>query len=126
MVPPVSQYANTPTGMSDMVMAVDAQVCFVPMTVDTDIRGIHVQPLVDTRVGVSLIHVTTLEHLQSNGVKCVVHQWQSAWIISANGDASHTGFCPSPGHAGLGHMAGGVLSGTSVPYCNPAQDRGTT
>jgi hypothetical protein len=56
------------------------------MTVDADIGGVHVQLLVDTRAGVSLIHATTLERLQAKGIKCVVHQQQSPCIVGVNGD----------------------------------------
>jgi hypothetical protein len=71
---------------ADIVMATEACAQFVPMTVDTSIGGVHVQPLVDTGAGVSLIHTMTLEHLQAQGIKCVVHQHQGARIVGVNGD----------------------------------------
>jgi hypothetical protein len=60
--------------LADMVMAAEAHARFVPMTMDATIRGVHIRPLVDTGAGISLVHTTTLECLQSKGVKCVVHQ----------------------------------------------------
>lgn len=72
--------------MTEMVLMVDVCAWFVPMTVDTKIGGVHVQLLVDTGAGVSLIHATTLKHLQAHGVKCVVHQQCGAQIIGINRD----------------------------------------
>jgi hypothetical protein len=79
--PPHKPVAASP---ANMVMAAEAHMRFVPMTVDATIGGVHIQPLVDTGTGISLVHTTTLERLQSKGVKCMVHQQQSAKIVSIN------------------------------------------
>jgi hypothetical protein len=85
------------TTRAHVVMAADAHGRFVPMTVNAEIGGVRVRPLVDTGAGVSLIHATTLEQLQAHDVKCVVHQRRSAWIVGVNGNELTTlGFMRLP------------------------------
>ncbi len=83
---PASTPAASATGASDVVMAADACGRFVLMTVHTEIGGVGMRPLVDTGAGVSLIHVTTLEWLQTHSIKCVMHQRRSAQIMGVNSD----------------------------------------
>jgi hypothetical protein len=57
--------------------------------------------------GVSLIHTTTLERLQAQGVKCVVHQQHGAKIVGVNSDELATlGFVQLP--ISLGSMTWAV------------------
>lgn len=59
---------------TDVVLTTTTRSKFVPMTVEARIGEVRMRLLVDMGAGVSLIHATTLERLQVQGVKCVVHQ----------------------------------------------------
>jgi hypothetical protein len=82
---------------TDAVLMAGTRARFVPMTVEVRIGEVCVWPLVDMGVGVSLIHTTTLEQLQAQGVKCMVHQWRSAKIMGVNSNELATlGFVQLP------------------------------
>ncbi len=66
--------ADPASGAAEVVSTAGARGKFVPMTVAATIGDVRVRPLIDTGAGVSLVHVATLERLQAQGVKCVVHQ----------------------------------------------------
>jgi hypothetical protein len=100
---------------TDAVLMAGTRVRFVPMTVEVRIGEVCVQPLVDTGAGVLLIHTTTLQRLQAQGVKCMVHQWCSAKITGINSNKlAMLGFVQLP--ISLGSMTWAVKF-CIVPAC---------
>jgi hypothetical protein len=56
------------------------------MTISAMVGNVHIWPLVNTGVGVSLIHTATVEQLQLQGVKCIVHKSQMTPVVGVGGN----------------------------------------